>query len=252
MTPLTPRTSARRTWFLVGGIFTIAVLGLGVFVAWQLISGTGFGQQTRQSSFTSPGTPETVHVRGTSAAVELNGAQTGDVLIDTDLTWYVGEPVVDASPQGSDLVVDLSCQHTEFPIWFAPGCDIDFAAELPQSAGVNAAVTTGSLTVQAVEGDAEFITTAGSIDATELSGDAIEATATSGNITLDFAESADHIAAETTQGNVEITVPRGRSYQVLTDSTHGTADVQVTTDPEADAVIDVTTSSGDITVRYAD
>lgn len=227
------RKSARRNWLIVGGILTVAVLSLGVYVIWQVFTGAPLIQHAEQSSFLTEGTPQTVSVEGTSANVDLSGTQTDDVTSNLNTIWYSSEPVVDTTTDDSDLLVHLYCRHTGVPIWFAPQCSIDYTAQIPRSAGASVDLTSGDLSI------------------TDVSG-AVQANSTSGRIELEFSEVSDTITAETVSGSIQVKVPQGEPYRVLTDSNSGGINVDVATDPSSQHVIDLTTTSGNITVSYSD
>lgn len=245
------RLSVKYAWFILGGFITLVVLGAGVVTIWQLVEGNLPSRQDEQSTISGEGIPETVSVEGTSANVELIGAETDAVTADLDLVWYLSEPAVDSAWQGSDLVVDLYCRYSGIPVWFLPECAIDYSAQVPHSAAAAVELTSGSILVRGMEGDADLQTTSGDIVIDNSVG-SVEARASSGGVSLELSEAPPRVAAETLSGDIHIAVSREDSYRILTNSTDGRIDVDVTTDPESESIIDLRSTYGDITVSYSD
>ena len=67
-----------------------------------------------------------------------------------------------------------------------------------------------------------------------------------------FLPPISHIEAQSVTGNITVLVPRGETYRVLTSSTTGTVSVAVDTDTASETLIDARSSTGNITVDYAD
>ncbi|WP_150460297.1 DUF4097 family beta strand repeat-containing protein [Nesterenkonia ebinurensis] len=245
--------AVRRAWLTIGGFLTAAVLAAGAYLAWSVITGSGMSEQTERSTITSGEVPETVAIEGTVASVELTGAETGAATADLNLSWYASErPVVGDEWEGSTWVVDLGCQHMGIPIWFAPGCGIDYSGHMPASAGAEVALTSGSITLKDLRGPLSLETSSGRVTGEGLSSDIADTRSTAGSISLEFTERPSRVEAEATSGNIEVSVPRGEAYRVLTDTASGGITIDVATDPEAESTIDLRTTSGHITVTYSD
>lgn len=263
--------SVRRAWFLLGGLITAAVLAFGVLVAWQVHAGTGLPPETEQSTVTTEGVPETLIVQGSSAEVELIGTAAEAVTAELNLRGRGNQqPVVDTDWQGSDLLVDFHCRYTGIPLWFSPGCGLDYAAQLPHASNAEVRLSSGSITAEGLTGDADLKTTSGAIEVRDVAGDlrtsassgstvatgltseTATAQTTAGGISLEFVEQPARIEVEATSGNIELSVPRGEAYRVITDSSSGRIDIDVATDPEAESIIDLRTTSGSITVGYSE
>lgn len=107
------------------------------------------------------------------------------------------------------------------------------------------AVDTGSgeIRLADVSGPSRLHASSGSIRGSLLRGP-VAASTGSGDVALDLARAQD-VRAETSSGDVELTVPAGR-YRV--DHSGDEHDIGVTDDPDARHSLELTTSSGDITV----
>ena len=111
-------------------------------------------------------------------------------------------------------------------------------------------VTTGSGSVLLERlGDRGMVnSSSGSITGRELSGP-MDATTTSGDLTLDLARQ-QNVRAQTSSGDVALTVPAG-SYRVDSRPEGGSGEsrIDVVNDPDAQYALDLSTSSGTISVR---
>lgn len=263
--------AARRAWLSIGGLLTAAILACGVFFAWQVFTGTGLDRHTEHGVLNSGEVPEAVGIDGTSATVALRGAETDEATADLQLSWYASErPAIEDAWEAQAWSVDLGCRHEGIPLWFAPGCGIDYDGTIPRDSPVEVSLTSGSVTVRNIGGAADLRTTSGRIEAYEVSGDLtaastsgsihavgltsnkVEAEETSGSISLEFAEAPAQVQASTTAGDIEVLLPRGNSYRVLTDTSSDGVSIDVATDPGAESTIDLRTTSGSITVTYSD
>lgn len=137
---------------------------------------------------------------------------------------------------------------------------------LTEVAAVDLTVGSGEVTVSGVTGTVRVETGSGDIDLSSLSGEVtahagsgdvegrelgggrqVRVETGSGNITLALADPGS-VQARASSGEVELSVPAG-SYQVRTSAGSGTVHSDVPNDPAATAVLDVSTGSGDISLR---
>ena len=263
--------AVRWAWFVIGGILTLGVLAGGGFLVWQVITGNGLSQQTEQSSLTSDGTPETVVVEGTSSNVRFTGADIESAALDLALSWHASErPAVGTEWQGSAWLVDLDCRHVGLPLWFAPGCGIDLSGQMPEASDIGVRLTSGAATVEDLSGAVDLETTSGdilldgvsgnlrtqsssgSVLADRLASPRTISETTSGEVFLEYEEAPERVVVSTTAGGVDIQVPRAGGYRVETSTSAGAVEVGIADDPEAERIIDVSTTSGDVAINYAD
>lgn len=243
--------AVRYAWFLLGGLVTLAVLAGGVVTIWQVAEGNLASRQQQQSTISSEGVPETLSIAGSSANVELIGAEADAVTADLDLIWYMSEPVVDSERQGSEQVVDLYCRYNGVPVWFVPDCGIDYSAQVPEPSSVAVELTSGSILARGLADGVDLAATSGSITGEDLSG-TIQVSTSSGMISMELSEGPSDLTAETEFGDISIGVSREESYRIITSTTDGRIDVGVPSDPEAESVLDLRSTYGDITVTYFD
>ncbi|MGW5051064.1 DUF4097 family beta strand repeat-containing protein [Actinokineospora sp. NPDC004072] len=116
--------------------------------------------------------------------------------------------------------------------------------------GENASVEvqSGDVDLRGVAGDASVRSSSGAISLTGVRGK-VDVEATSGDVAIGVATPVD-IRARATSGSVEVTVPQGR-YRLQLDVGSGELDCPLRNDPAATTALDLSTNSGDVTVRYA-
>ncbi len=160
------------------------------------------------------------------------------------------------------------------------GCEVDYELVVPRAttvegvtgsgtvttvgvAAVDVEVGSGDVEVREVAGTVAVDTGSGEIRIADLSGPStlhtssgsirgellrgpVTASTSSGDVVLDLAR-PQHVSVETSSGDVELTVPAGR-YRIDSSGGDGGGDIEVTADPNARYTLELTTSSGDITV----
>lgn len=118
--------------------------------------------------------------------------------------------------------------------------------EVREVAGTVAVDTgSGEIRVADLSGPSTLHTSSGSIRGDMLRGPVV-ATTSSGDVVLDLAHPRD-VSAETSSGDVALAVPVGR-YRVDSSGGDEPGDIAVIDDPNAPYALELTTSSGDITV----
>jgi Putative adhesin len=116
------------------------------------------------------------------------------------------------------------------------------------SGAVHVETTSGNITASAVRGETRLKAASGDIEGRALAG-AVVAEATSGTVELGLTRPAA-VSAKATSGDVRVTVPRDR-YQVRVRTGSGNEAVGVPNDPAATNVLDVSATSGDVTLEEA-
>lgn len=128
--------------------------------------------------------------------------------------------------------------------------DVEVGAGDVEARDVPGAVTvstgSGSVTLERIGGRSTVRSSSGSITGRELSGP-VDATTSSGDVILDLARQQD-VRAETSSGDVQLTVPAG-SYRIDSRGSDDEQRIEVVNDPAAPYTLELSTSSGEITVR---
>lgn len=113
---------------------------------------------------------------------------------------------------------------------------------------VRASTGSGSVSLAGIGGASTVHSSSGSITGHALAGP-VDATTSSGDVILDLTRQQD-VRAQTSSGDVELTVPAGR-YRVEAHS-HGADNegrIQIADDPDARYSLELSTSSGAVSVR---
>lgn len=109
----------------------------------------------------------------------------------------------------------------------------------------------GSGEIQLVEigGNVDVETSSGDVDGRNIRAQDVRAHSSSGGVALELLTPRT-VDADTSSGNVELTVPRG-VYRVDANADSGEENIEVARDPSAQRQLTLSTSSGDITVKAA-
>ncbi len=270
--PVTMSASARRVWLGLGVVITMSALlfgGMGVIsVGWAALQRASVETSSENHSYA--GKASNVEVQSARGMIVLTGTDSDGIDTSHELTWSGPEPDVDEAMVGETFTVDVGCPEP-FPQWISHVCSVDYTAQIPADADVDVSTTTapievrdvdgglalmsttGPLTVDAASGPLRAHVTTGDIIGSGLRSAQVDAEVVTGSVALSFTTPPERVLAMVTTGDVTIEVPRtGGPYRVEVDTTTGEQHVDVAQDPEAepDRVIDVTTTTGDVHVRY--
>ncbi|WP_157599659.1 DUF4097 family beta strand repeat-containing protein [Saccharomonospora xinjiangensis] len=230
----------------VGGI-VLVVAGVAIAANWTVPIAS-------ERTDTVKAAVERVDIDNDSGNVAIRSADVTSTVIEQRLRYHGEEPGRTFEVDGSTLLLH-GC---------GPDCSVEYEVRVPFGVTVEGEVSsgdilvegTGNVSVRASSGDVELRlrdaervsvrVESGNIDAELREVAEIEAMASSGNVDLDLA-GVDRVRANAESGDVTATVPTG-DYRVRATTDSGESDVSGD-DPTAERVLDLTTSSGDVTVR---
>ena len=210
--------------------------------------------------------------------VKVVGTDRRDILVTRTATW-VGSPDAPPTPReavtDSTLVIDNPCDSVGLT------CSVDYRIEVPLTAAVHWAAGSGDLyaanvtsvvakgsssditlrevgivDVTTMSGDVDLCgsdntvvvqTQSGEVDACDVTGPSAFVTTTSGDVQFDG--SPQIATVRTGSGDVTVTLTAQESYAVRATSSSGDVEIEMVPDRTSARSLDVTTSSGDITVR---
>lgn len=214
--------------------------------------------------------------------ITVDGGGSGDVVVRANgpadqvkikrmVRYQGGEPNSRYELKGDELLLPTDCGHRCSISWevTAPkgvavrGGTGSGNVDLTDVGAVEFTLSSGDLTISGASGEVRAATTSGNIRLVEAAGparlraesgdiearrltSAVDAEATSGNLTVELDQPAP-ARLHATSGNVDLAVPAGR-YRVRADARSGDTDVQVTNDPGASLLLDVSATSGNVTV----
>ncbi len=262
----------RRAWVTVGTVLVAAVVGGAWFAAWV----DGHQVHATQTATYAAGSIDLRNLGDHN--VNINGSNRSDILVTRRVTW-VGSP--DAPPAPREAVIDSTLVVDNPSDSVGLTCSVDYRIEVPLTAAVHWAAGSGDLYAANVasvvaKGSSSDITLreVGIVDVTTMSGDvdlcgldtslavqtqsgeveACDVTGTSAVVStasggVQF-EGAPQVAMiRTASGDVAVNLTAQERYAVQASSLSGDVDVNVIPDRTSSRTLDVTTSSGDITVR---
>jgi hypothetical protein len=262
--PLSPGDTGRRPDpALRGALRLLAVVVSVLLVAygvWTLASMLARSTKHRQATYAGV---RVVDVDLAFESLRVIAHDDASVDLDRSWTWSFGEPTVTQRKIGDRLVVTSSgCD-------FRPGlgCRGSVRLDVPRDATLRLRASNSGLTLQDLTGDVDAATSNGSVVVSGLTGPALlhtsngriegtglrtprlEATTSNGSVRLTYAAAPTTLTARTSNGAIEIVLPRdGTSYRVDATTSNGANEVAVPTDPGSSRTITAHTSNGAVRV----
>ncbi len=221
------------------------------------------GAKATQGSYPVQGTSLTVVSKSSDIEVVAGDVQEIKVERKFKKTVFGSDP--DESYRDGKLEVKANgCSFMSF------GCSTDYVITVPKDLKVSVdntsgtikvsdvaevgklATTSGDIEVHGGGGEMTLHATSGDIEASALTATKVEAKATSGKVELTFAAAPTDVRAQGSSGDITVLVPEGvEAYKVDTDTSSGDEHMELRTDPAATRTITAKTSSGDVSVEYA-
>ncbi|MFD0206911.1 MULTISPECIES: DUF4097 family beta strand repeat-containing protein [Saccharothrix] len=215
----------RRAWLVAGALSVTAGLVLGGLYLWSWIGNRSEGQHQTYARSAAR-----VEVDTKSVDVTVVAGRSDRVVVDRELRWSFGRPVIREVWDGDVLRISAECPSAPR----LPGCSVRYRIEVPRAAAVQARTTSGSLSVTGVDGELRLTTNSGrltadgvggalwasaqsgDIVATGLRSETVDVSSTSGRSALGFAGTPRVVTANVRSGDLDLRVPRGGGpYAVL-------------------------------------
>jgi DUF4097 and DUF4098 domain-containing protein YvlB len=274
-------TPQRTLWLAAGGLLALA------FTVWAGfgLAGRSVGSVERNEHRVLRGEVSEVRIDGTSGDVTLVPSAGREVVVDSRAQGTLWLPKMETRIDGGNVSVRGECHIVVFG-----SCSASFVVHIP--AGTPVTVTTSSGDVRASglsgpvrldvsSGDLELValtggteahvasgdidarrlggrvvldTSSGDVQAAELTSTVAGAHADSGDVSVDLAVVPRRVSADSSSGDVTISVPRGggEGYDTKLATSSGDPTLGVRRDPLADRSLSAVTSSGDVAIRYRD
>ncbi|GAA1661381.1 hypothetical protein GCM10009830_03170 [Glycomyces endophyticus] len=251
--PDEPAASARRAWWIVGGSITGAALitSLAIFGVWAWTISSTDEHDTRTQEYDHP--VSAADVKADIGDVRFEAADGTGLEFRVKTRWLGAEP--DTAEDWDDDVFTATgeCAQSHFFGLDVDQCQTNYTLGLPAGADAVAETGLGDITFDGLDAMIDVQTGVG-----DVVGDNLRATSTTvesgvGDVSLEFDQVLGDIAVDAGTGDVVITVPDdGTTYEVRYDGGVGDRNIEIATDPsaEADYVIAVTNGVGSLTVQY--
>ncbi|MFE9692920.1 DUF4097 domain-containing protein [Micromonospora sp. NPDC005806] len=204
----------------------------------------------------------TVHASGTAPQVRIKRV----------VRYQGAQPDTRYEMNGDELVLDTDCGSqcsVSYEVTAPEGVAVRGESssgnvELTQVGTVDFTLSSGDIRVSGARGDVRAATTSGNIEVVDAAGavrlrassgdvqarrlaGAVDAEATSGNVTVELDKPAP-VRLRATSGDINLTVPDDR-YRVRASAESGDTDLGgVSDDPTASLLLDVTATSGNVTI----
>ncbi|KAA9153067.1 DUF4097 domain-containing protein [Amycolatopsis acidicola] len=218
-----------RPVLAIGGV---AMIGAGVAIAlgwWWPSSAHEDRQVTVQVS--------SVQLDIVSAEAHVRAADVSTTTVRQEFRYHGGKPSDAFRVEGGKLVL-TGCGHN---------CSVDYEVVVPRGTTLSGTSTSGDINAEGLA-STDVSSTSGEIHITDAAGP-VRAHASSGDITVAERTAAD-VQAETSSGNVHVTVPSA-SFRVVCDTTSGDQRIDIPTDPAGAHLLDLRATSGDVSVSPA-
>jgi hypothetical protein len=252
-----PDPGLRGALRLLAVVLSVLLVAFGV---WSLASLLARSTEHRQATYAGV---SAVDVDLSFESLRVTATDAPTVHLDRSWSWSFGEPTVRQRRVGDRLVVTSSgCGFTP-----GLGCTGSVELEVPRDLTLRLRTSNSGLTLQDLTGDIDASTSNGSVVGSGLTGQVrlstsngrveatglrtarVEATTSNGSVRLGFAVAPTTVVARTSNGTVEVIVPRDRTaYRVDATTSNGANEVTVPTDARADRTIDAHTSNGAVRV----
>lgn len=248
----------RRTVFLALGLALISVV-LALLISGFLPESNLGSQPEETVSFDEE--ISTVRIDLDNAYVEFF---TGGSNVVVERSTAVGEAKETVS--GDTLVVEFDCP------FLGLGCKGSYRINVPPGTRLEGSTDNGAILLVDVDGPVDLSTSNGRIEMQRVTADtvvlhtsngaitgwgvtspSVDLRTSNGRIEVSFAEAPDSVRARTSNGRIEILVPSGSGpYRVDASASNGRTQIDVDTSRSAELEMDLSTSNGNIFVRYAD
>ena len=199
--------------------------------------------QTGGSSYQLDPAVTTLRVNADAASVDLT-AQDGAQAIS--VTEQVQGATTTKEVNGPTAVLTSRCPQG---INFGNSCKVEYQVTVPARVTVDIEGAAGDITLTGPLTNATVNTSAARITGRSLGAGTIKATTNAGQVDLTFAAAPTSVQVKTDAGQVTLTVPRADKYNVAVNTTIGSQDVSVDTDPTSTHRIEVTATIGSVTVK---
>lgn len=206
---------------------------------------TNDGSQVAQNSYTVSDPVGQLRLDGKAGAVSVVAAD-GPISVTEKLRWTDSKPTTSHDVAGNTLTLtDSGCAEQRS---VNGRCEVDWEIRAPAGTNLDLNSKAGGITLTGTAGTVVAKTSAGGVDAKDLTSKSVTAQSRAGGVELAFAQPPDLIDASTNAGGVEIEVPTGTGYAVDADSNTGHPEIDVQRDNASPHKIKASTNAGSIEI----
>lgn len=263
--PTTVRSShtLNVAWLAIGSV--AAVVGL-FFATVQVVGVIAHEERTETVRVDDPAVA-VLDVGSDAGSIDIVGSSTKTVRIDARISDGLVATEFTHEVVGDRLQVRVRCKGVVANVW----CGAKLRIVVPRGLEVNvrsaqdrvglrgldgrvdAESANGTVEGEALSGASRLHSDNGSVRATRLRTESIQADTSNGSVHLEFEQAPLSAIARSDNGSVEVAVPRGEEgYAVDISSSNGSTENLVTSDPTSERRIVATSDNGSVTIRYLD
>lgn len=247
--------AARRTLTVIG-VVILAVGGLAA-VSWST-------RTTEHASTTIDDDFSRVEIDVSAGQVDIVGGSDGSSELETSMTHtWLGAAEVTHEIDGDTLRIEGTCGRR---LMMTGWCETDLTLSVPAGVDVVAESSAGTVTARGLEGSANLESSAGTVRVEDHDGDLVahssaggvvvdglradtaKITSSAGSVEVHAATAPTSLDAESSAGRVVVTLPDDETYDVEADTSAGSTNVGVATDPSSQYKIRAFSSAGAVTV----
>jgi hypothetical protein len=252
-------------WRIIAATFTAGVVVAGVLVTWSLLRPGNVKTETTRQTFTQA-ISHLVFTDFEGSDVIVMAGAAGEVKVSRELRWSGdSRPQTVEAFEGDTLTVSHNCGNAD-----RDDCSMRYTITVPAAIDIRAETAAGDVDVRditgpieahVVSGDVRLTDATGQITVETVSGDIravglrsskVDLQGVSGDVQLEFAVAPQNVLVSIVSGDTQVTVPSGSGpYRVDVQASSGDQRISVDRASGAERAIDVTSTSGDITVSYA-
>jgi hypothetical protein len=200
------------------------------------------------------------------AVVTIVAGRPGQVTVSSSASWTVGKPVLTEAWRDGNFRFAATCPKLD-PFG---DCSASVVIEVPAGTAVHAQAGAGSVTVTGMTGPLHMSATSGLLTVRNVSGPVwasvtsgsligpsvltsqrFVASATTGQIMLDFGVPPQSMAVSVGDGSAVITLPTGSRYRIASSPGPGALDIAPgLSDPRSGLVLAATIGAGAVSIGY--
>lgn len=228
---------------VIGPIVVAGMIAFGVLAVI-----TTFFRQSVQHTATLRGDVRQLVVRTDVGDIRLHpSSNAGTGKVSSTETWSFDRPKVSTSLENGVLTVTGRCSNRPISTGY---CSVDLDITAPASAAVTVRSSTGDVSLNGLSGTIRATTSTGDITLQTTRSTNLTTTTSTGDVSIVLVTAPQQITARTSVGDITVVVPAdGTAYRVDAATSTGTRTLRVPTDAAAARLLDLTTSTGDITLR---
>lgn len=256
----------------------------GVAIAYGGITAVSWisASTTTEKPFSLPVKGDEVRIDVGSGDVTVRAGNVDEVQVTRTIHSGLSEPDLTNTSNAQGIVLDSDCGWN----WMGP-CSVDYELVVPSDLALNIEASSGDIDVRNLTGDVTVDSSSGDIAASGLTGrtelstssgdlnlenisgplttsldsgdlnatgvtsKTVTADLSSGDVDVAFTAVPDKVVASASSGDVTVRLPDDdTAYRVETDVSSGDENVDVPTNNNSSNLLQLETSSGDITVEH--